>query len=465
MINTTESTTSIESRTPHQDHGGLRKTALSGTLWSVGSYGVSMALRFLFNILLSRLLVPQYFGLLTLLNTTITGLTFFSDLGLTPNIVRSTRGEDTEFLNTAWTMQVLRGIGLWVLCLLLSGPFARFYREPSLRPMFIVIGLSLLLSGFGSTSLSILTRRMAVRQLATIELVVQISQILFTLPWVLISHSAWALVAGNVFGETVRLVLSYQVLPGRNSFRWDPSAARELFGFGRWVFLSTAFTFLAAQSDRLILGRLVSLRTLGMYGIAFALSDVPRQIIQRFCGHIVFPFVSKLANLPRREYFGLVLASRRNVLLAAGLILAVVVVSADLLMAHIYDARYRDATWIAPVLALGLWHTLLYTTTSPCLLSIGKPAYNVAGYFVSSVVLFTLTPIMFSHWGMLGAVLAIAFSDLPMYLVNLYGLGRERMFPLVQDLTSTLAFLGFLAVLAAARLAFGLPFPHPVALR
>ena len=71
----------------------LGKTALTGTVWSIGVYAGGQALRLLSNIFLSRMLVPQYFGLMTLLNTTIMGLTLFSDLGLTPNIVRSPRGD------------------------------------------------------------------------------------------------------------------------------------------------------------------------------------------------------------------------------------------------------------------------------------------------------------------------------------------------------------------------------------
>src|SRR5450755_4624287 len=72
----------------------LGAKALKGTVWSVGAYGSAMAIRLLSNILLSRLLVPQYFGLMALLNSTITGLTLFSDFGLAPNIILSKRGDD-----------------------------------------------------------------------------------------------------------------------------------------------------------------------------------------------------------------------------------------------------------------------------------------------------------------------------------------------------------------------------------
>ncbi|HWE53387.1 MAG TPA: oligosaccharide flippase family protein [Bryobacteraceae bacterium] len=438
---------------------------MKGTIWTVLAYAGGMGLRLVSNIILTHILAPQLFGLMTLLATAVTGLTLFSDLGLTPNIVRSSRGDDPQFLNTAWTMQVIRGAALWTCCLIVAVPFARFYGEPQLRVMVPVIGLSLLISGFNSTSLSTFARRIAVRELAFLDLSIQAVQLIFTVGWALVSRSVWALIAGRLLADVARLTVSHFLIKGqRTSFRWDREAARELFAFGRWVVLSTALTFLASQSDRMILGKLVSLRTLGLYGIAFTLADIPRQIILSFCTNIVFPFVSRLAHLPRAEFFAHVLKHRRHVLIAASAILAFVITFGDQFMVHIYDSRYHQASWMVPILALGLWHTLLYATTNACLFAVGKPQYVVAGYFFSALVVLGVTPFAFHQWGLLGFVWTVAFSDVPMYFVNLFGLGREGMYPALQDARATLLFLLLCGLLVAARVAFGLHFPQPVAL-
>lgn len=443
----------------------LGKTALQGTVWSVGVYGAGMVLRLVSNIALSRILVPQYFGLMTLLNTMIMGLTLFSDLGLTPNIIRSPRGDEPAFLNTAWTMQVMRGVALWICCLAMTLPFANFYGDPQLRVLVPVIGLSLVISSFNSTAIATLSRRMAVRELALMELGVQFAQLVVTIVWALWDRSVWALVGGRLFSDIARLIVSFRLIPGqKNAFHWDSPAARELFMLGRWVFLSTALTFLANQSDRMVLGKLVSFQSLGMYGIAFALSDIPRQVIMTFRGYIVMPFVAKLSHLPRDIFFGHVLKYRRSVLLVGAAILAIVVVSGDLVMLKIYDVRYHDGAWIVPMLALGLWHGILCNTTSPCLFVIGKPQNAAIGYFFSAIALLTLIPLAFFKWGMPGAVAAVAVSDVPMYFVNLYGLRRERMFPFMQDLKMTAVFLVLTAALLALRVLAGFPLPQPVAL-
>ena len=457
----------IETNAPPAEDllGSLRSKALKGTVWTILSYASGMVLRLVSNVILTHILAPQLFGLMTLLTTAITGLTLLSDLGLTPNVVRSSRGDEDAFLNTAWTMQVLRGAGLWICCLCLAIPLARFYREPHLKVMVPVIGMALVISSFNSTSLATFARRIAVRELALLELSIQAAQLLFTVAFALAYRSVWALIAGRLFSDTARLIISHFLIPGRRAiFQWDHEAAKELFAFGRWVIFSTALTFLASQSDRMILGKLVSLNTLGLYGIAFTLADIPRQVILSFCTNIVFPFVSKLVYLPRKEFFSLVLKHRRHVLMAASVILATVVTFGDQLMIHIYDARYHQASWMVPILALGLWHTLLYATTNACLFAVGKPQYVVAGYFFSALVVLSLTPLAFHRFGLVGFVWTVAFSDVPMYFVNLFGLGRENMFPAAQDLKATILFLFILGALVAARLAMGLHFPAPVAL-
>jgi O-antigen/teichoic acid export membrane protein len=425
-----------------------------------------MSLRLVSNVILTHLLAPQLFGIMTLITTAITGLTLLSDLGLTPSIVRSSRGDQPQFLNTAWTLQVVRGSALWICCLCLTVPFAKFYGEPQLKMMLPVVGLSLVISSFNSISLATFSRRMAVRELAFVDLSVQAAQLVFTVACAVIYRSVWALIAGRLFSDAARLVVSHFLIPERRpSFQWDRAAAKEILMFGRWVVFSTALTFLASQSDRMILAKLVSLRTLGLYGIAFTLSDIPRQVILSFCTNIVYPFVSKLAHLPRPEFNRLVLDYRRHVLTVASVILAIVVTFGDQFMVHIYNAPYHPASWIVPILALGLWHTLMYATTTACLWAVGKPQFVTTGYLFSALAVIFLTPLAFHQWGLLGFVWTVAFSDLPMYIVNLVGLVREGLSPALQDFKATLLFLLICSLLMAARMALGLHLPQPVALR
>ena len=191
-------------------------------------------------------------------------LGLFSDIGLGPNIVRSPRGDDPQFLDTAWTLQVARGLILWIGSSLIAIPLAWFYAMPQLARMLPVVGLSAVVTGLNSTAVPLSNRHMRLGRLTILDLATQIVTLAATIPIALAHRSAWALILGGLVGLVFRMVVSHLALGGPpNRFHWEPEAARELFGFGKWILLNTAMTFLAMQADRIILGKLMSLASSG----------------------------------------------------------------------------------------------------------------------------------------------------------------------------------------------------------
>ncbi len=185
----------------------IKKQAISGTAWTILGYGTSQSLRLGSNLILTRLLVPELFGLMALVSVFLMGLNLFSDVGIYPSIIQNKRGEDPTFLNTAWTIQVIRGFGLWIGCLLIAFPVAQFYEEPRLQLLLPIVGLNSIINGFNSTNLPILQRRMEIGKLIRFELGIQIISLVVMITWAWFSPSIWALVVGNLVSTTVEMIL------------------------------------------------------------------------------------------------------------------------------------------------------------------------------------------------------------------------------------------------------------------
>ncbi len=439
----------------------LRKQAIRGSVWTLAGYGASQILRFCSNLILARLLVPEYFGLMSLVNVFIIGLHLFSDIGLGPSIIQNKRGDDPDFLNTVWTMQIIRSGFLWLGSVLIAWPISKFYNEPQLLLLLPVVGLSTLISGFGSTAPFTLNRHIALGKLAIFELGGQVISVLVMIAWAWFNPTVWALVMGSLVSDFIKMVWSHRLMPGhRNRFAWNREATKNIVSFGRWIFLSTALTFLASQADRLILGKLLSFKLLGVYGIAFALADIPRQVILALSGKVIFPAMSKLANLPREAFRAKILKNRLPILIALATGLPVLISFGDFLIVKLYRPDYHDAAWMLPIIALGIWHTTLYSTMSPSLLTIGKSVYNAQGYLLTFLTISIGLPLAFTQVGIVGAMFVVAFNDLPLYGATMYGLWREGLNCLGQDLQATALFLGLLTTTLLCRyylLGWGLP--------
>src|SRR5260221_2749930 len=91
----------------------LKSRVISGSMWTLLSYGASQVLRLGGNLVFAALLNKEAFGLMALVNIFVQGLGMFSDIGIGPSLIQSRRGEDPAFLNTAWPGHVVHGFLHW----------------------------------------------------------------------------------------------------------------------------------------------------------------------------------------------------------------------------------------------------------------------------------------------------------------------------------------------------------------
>ncbi|MBW4516962.1 MAG: oligosaccharide flippase family protein [Timaviella obliquedivisa GSE-PSE-MK23-08B] len=438
----------------------IKQLALRGTFWTVASYGISQILRFGSNLILTRLLFPEIFGLMSLAYVFITGLQLFSDLGIHTSLIQNKRGDEPDFLDTAWTLQIIRSVGLWLCCVIIAIPAANFYKEPELAWVLPIVGLGTLIGGFHSTGLASLTRRLAVKQVLIFELGGQIIGLSVMVIWAWFDRSIRALLVGTVVAALVQLVWSHILSPNPpNRLVLEKKAVGEIFSFGKWIFLSTVLTFFAMQSDRLILGKLLGVQLLGVYGIALTLAEIPKQVTLAVGGKIVFPMFSKFVSLPRSEFRDKIRRGRLPILLVTAPVLAMLFSFGDILITTLYDNRYADAAWMISLLALGIWPLILTTTLEGALFAMGNPTPSTWGNFCSFLALASGMWVGFQLFGVVGAVAAVPLSNVPFYAAVSYGLYREKLDCFDQDAYATALLLILCFIFVAARHVYGLPMP------
>ena len=438
----------------------LKKQAVNGTIWTIVGYGSGQVIRFGGNLILTRLLVPELFGLMALVQVFIQGLNLFSDVGIRPSIIRSDRGEDPVFLNTAWTIQVIRGFGLWICCLIFAYPVANYYNDSRLTWLIPIVGLNTIIAGFDSTSIPILNRRMEIKKLAIFELVIRVVSLGVLIVWAWFSPTIWALVGGNLISILLKAFWSHRLNTGKpNRFAWNKDVIAEITSFGKWIFVSTAMTFLASQADRLLLGKYLDLKVLGIYVVALTFADVPRQVSLKIGSQVIFPAISQLIDLPRKTLNAKIINKRWKLLMLLAAIVISLLCFGDLVILWLYDERYQEAAWMLPILALGLWPLLLCTTIDRSLMAIGKPSYLAFGNLLKFAYMVTGVLLGYAKMGVLGAIIVIAFNDLPYYVAVHYGMWRERLNFIWQDLQATIVLMGVTVLITVVRFAIGFGTP------
>ena len=330
----------------------LRSRVMRSSALTMAGFGFSQGLRLVSNLLLTRLLFPEAFGLMALIMVFMVGLAMFSDVGIGPAIARSTRGDDPLFLDTIWTVQILRGVLLFVAGCLLAHPVSVLYDEPLLFGMLILASVQFLVQGIMPTRRETANRHLALGLVTLLEMLAQIVALIILLGLALWLQSVWALVIGTVIGAAVQVTLMTLFLPGhRNSMRIESEALREVIQFGKWIFLSTIFGFLVAQGDKLILGKFLALDLFGIYSIGFFLGSFPIMLGLMVIGRVLIPVYRDCPPAASRENF--LKLRKMRVLMTAGLLLLLggLAFAGPWLVDLMYDDRYLSAGAVVVLIA------------------------------------------------------------------------------------------------------------------
>ncbi|MGV6814803.1 MAG: oligosaccharide flippase family protein [Phycisphaerales bacterium] len=423
---------------------GLRAKALRGSGWTIVGFGAGQFLRLLSNLVLTRLLFPEAFGLMALAQVFMQGLNMLSDIGVGPSIVQNKRGDDPDFLSTAWTMQIIRGSVLFLIMVAISYPVSRVYHEPLLFPILIWIGLMAWIKGFRSIGLATANRKMALGKITMIEFSTQVLGMIVMIVWAWLSPTVWALVGGGVAAAVFNVGLGHRVLgSSANRFHFDRAAASEIFHFGKWVFVATAMTYFGGQGLRLVQGYLVPMDILGMISIAVLLGMMADLLAKRLGSLVLFPaFADIHQNRPELLAHKVKEARTKLFLFSCPVFLTLILFGRDIIYL-LYDQRYHEAGVFLVVSATSSAIAAQRTPFSMVLIATGDVAGHAMIKVVTAFARVTAVIVGFSINGVVGMLMADIAAQAVIYPFEAWRLKPKGLWLPAFDLS---VFAGYLAL-------------------
>ncbi|RYH11002.1 oligosaccharide flippase family protein [Tropicimonas sp. IMCC6043] len=421
--------------------------AMRGSFWTSVDFGGGNLLRLASNLILTRLLFPEAFGLMAVVQIFLAGLQMFSDTGMQQAIIQNARGDDPDYLDTAWTVTILRGFLLWLATWLLAGPVAHAYSEPVLAEMMPWMGLSLVIQAFRPMAVVTAARHLQLGRITLINLAVSLAQIIVACVLAFLLHSVWALVIAGIFRSLLAVAAYWLLLPGaRNRLRLERPALGSLFHFGKYIFLGSIAAFLIRQSDRAVLGLHVSMADLGIYNIGLFMAMMPRDFASALQSRVIFPLYRMK---PMSES-----AHNRSRIFRARRLVAAVMVGVSLLLAAVgpwligllYDARYQAAGGMMVLFALAIIPQVTLTTTGQMLVALGDTRRMLQIQLLVSALQILILYFGVRSFGVAGAILAPGLACILAHPLRVSYARRYECWDPLQDIGLTA--LGLIAASA-----------------
>lgn len=430
--------------------GSLRARVFKAGGYSALGYGATQLLRFASNLVLTRLLYPEAFGLMAIVGAVLVGVTMLSDVGVSQSIVRSANGTDTDFLNTAWTIQLAKGVVVALLMCLGARPLAAAYGQPLIAQLLPVMALVALISGFASTKVALANRNVDALRVTWIDVGSLALSLVVAMLLAYRDPSPWALVWGNVVGAIVKVAAGHALLHGPgNRLRWNRDAARQILSFGSWVLLSSSLTFLVGEGNKLIAAALMSVHLLALTSLAGTLNMTFSMAILYVASRVLFPaYAEMLRNNPER-FARTVSRARLAQIVPIWLVAAALTLAGSQIVDLLYDDRYKDAGLILQMQAASILVGVLTNAYTGVLFAMGRVGLSAVLTGVQ-VLMQWLFMLIGNHWfGPVGVVAGNSLAGWLLYPVTVLMFGRLGLwFPRVD-----FAFLvGSVVVAAVAAL-------------
>ena len=393
-----------------QQDSSLSQRVAKGSIWVFALRLVEKGLRIVRLIILARLLAPNDFGLFGIALLAMSTIGTFSETGFSTALIQKKR-DISQYLDTAWTVSIIRGCVLFII-LLISAPYiAVFFNNPDVSLLIQVVGVALLLAGFNNIGVVYFQKELEFNKQFFYQLSATLADFIVVVVAAFILKNVWALVFGQLIASVTGLIASYIVHPYRPHLRLEMHKVKELFRFGRWVLGSTILVFLLHQGDDAFVGKVLGITMLGFYQMAYRIANMPTTEITHVISQVTFPAYAKIQNNIHRL--------RESYLRVLQFIACVSFPSAGLIfiLAPDFTKVFLGEKWMQMVPAmqvLALWGFIssIGATTIPFFSSTGKPEIQTKLQFIVLILLAILIYPLSVNFGIVGTSLAVLLSTL-----------------------------------------------------
>jgi lipopolysaccharide exporter len=382
-----------------QTAAGVRSTGAAATIHTV--------VQLIQLWVLSRLLLPEDFGLVGMTMVIVGFAQSFSDAGITNAVVQRQNLSRDQLSSLYWLNQ-LTGIGVCLIVLASTPLIVWFFREPRLTGLVALSAVGLVIVPLGQQFQALLQKDLRFGAIARVEVVASLAGATTAVLTAVQGAGAFALVWGYLAftGTQAVLFLVIGLREWRLNLRFRLEDVREVVGFGAYQMGERTLNFFTARVDHLLIGRLLGAEPLGYYTLAFQLAMHPAMLMNTVVTRVAFPVFARVQHdaARLRSAYPLLVRTLNSVNAPAMIGLAAV---APVLIPAFFGSEWLPSVPLLQALALLALNRSIGNPMGSLILSRGR----VDLAFRWNFGLFVITPfavfVGIHLWGALGAVLGL----------------------------------------------------------
>jgi PST family polysaccharide transporter len=271
----------------------LGRQILRGSALSYGSFLGAKLVAFLSMLILVRLLVPADFGLVGYALIVLGLLDIVKNLGITQALIYRQDIADAD-AGEAFALAMAMALILFGICWLLAPVAGHFFHDSRVIPVTRVLALTLLLDALGGVHAALLQKHLRFGRLVIPDVALSVTKGVVAVLAALLGAGYWSLVAGQLAGMSLWTVTNWWLFPWWPRIRVRWASARRLLGYGLHILLVDFVGAVILTADNLVVGRLLGIRALGLYAVAFTIPQMITIGLAVAVSNACFPALSRI---------------------------------------------------------------------------------------------------------------------------------------------------------------------------
>ena len=402
-------------------------------------YGITAILRLGSNMILTRMLAPEIFGLAVIITSAIFVFQLLTDIGTGAFIVRHPTADQRVF-RTLWTVKLFRGIALFVVVFVAAPLVAAAYNAPELTNAIRVSALTFVINGASSIAQFIGVRDRRILRMAGIDLIAFLIGTTTIIVAAYFLRSYWAFVIGALVSACVSFVFSYTLYPQfKIGFSWEKEARSEIWNFSKYVLPSSLITIFLTEFDKFVMANSFPKEELGFYMLAAGLLSAVSQLNGKYTSRVFSPKFAHAARTAPETMKTAYYTLRIRFMLIMAFLFGGLIGTGDLIAQILFDDRYLRTGFYIALVAFGKFGALFQGASNVALVNLGYIKATMHASIVRMVWMIVATPIGYYLNGPIGMIIAIHLSWWVLMVFQMWRLRKVGVFVFQQEILPFIA--------------------------
>jgi len=274
----------------------LKNKVVQGGAWSLGRMLITNVLNLGVMAILARELSPAEFGLVALASVIIHILTLLGTEGINQFIIHDHGTDWKERTHAAFWLDGFMSLAISLIGILLIPAITRFYTNPGLREILIVLIVVFPVRSLSKVPDAILRKNFEFKKLEIRDTILEIFIGVTSVTMALLGYGVWSLVIPGTISSALRLLIVFKITSWRPEMHLYTNYWSKIFKYYANIMGNALTSLIITDGDTLLIGKLLGNKMLGIYNMGWQSANIINRTITGIGNKLALPALSRVSN-------------------------------------------------------------------------------------------------------------------------------------------------------------------------